>query len=98
MLTFRGRWFLVLLGFAVFTLVYIPIGIRWHTYRARAALYARQEVEHTFEAATFARAARNPGPTEDDHARAAVYRKYAEEHERAALECTRLRQLYERSW
>ena len=44
---------------SAFTLIYMAVGIRWHVYRARAGEYAQMEVEHTFEAANFARAARN---------------------------------------
>jgi hypothetical protein len=98
MLTFRVRAFVALLAFSAFTLLYISVGIRWHVYRGRASLYARQEVEHTFEAAHFARAARNPGDSPEARARADGYRKLAELHEKAARECTRLRELYEHSW
>jgi hypothetical protein len=96
--TFRVRAFLAILGFAAFTLLYISIGIRWHIYRARAGIYAQQEVEHTFEAANFARAARTSGGSEDEQAQAAQFRKLAEMHEKAARECTQLRELYEKSW
>ena len=98
MLTFRVRWFVAALAFLAFALLYVSIGIRWHVYRARASLYARQEMEHTFEAANLARAARSPGNSDDGRARAAGYRKLAEMHEKAALECTRLRELYEKCW
>jgi hypothetical protein len=98
MLTFRVRWFAALLGFSIFTLLYISIGVRWHIYRARASLYARQELEHTFEAADLARAARSLGNSDKDRATAATYRKYAEMHEKEAQECTRLRRLYEQCW
>jgi hypothetical protein len=96
MLTFRTRTFLAILAFSAFTLVYISVGIRWHTYRARASYYAREEMEHTFEAAHYARAARNSGDT--DEAQAIGYRKLAEMHERAARENSRLRELYENCW
>src|SRR3954452_1223591 len=82
MLTFRVRSFVILLGFSAFTLVYMAVGIRWHVYRARAGEYARREVEHTFEAAHFARAARNPGYSEEEQARAAEYRRLADMHEK----------------
>ncbi len=95
---FRVRAFVAILAFAGFTLLYISVGIRWHTYRARASLYARQEVEHTFEAAHYARAARVSGGSEDARAEAAGYRKLAAMHEKAARECTRLRELYENCW
>ena len=95
---FRVRVFLAILAFAMFTLLYISVGIRWHVYRARASLYARQEVEHTFEAAHFARAARTSGGSEDDQAEAAEFRRLAEMHKKAARECTQLRELYESSW
>ena len=98
MLTFRVRTFLAILAFSAFTLAYMSVGIRWHVYRARASLYARQEVEHTFEAANLARAARNPGYSADSQARAVAYRKLAEMHEKAARECAHLRELYEKFW
>src|SRR3954452_21227195 len=81
MLTFRVRTFAALLGFSAFALLYIAVGIRWHVYRARAGEYAHREVEHPFEAANFARAARNSGYSEEDQARAAEYRRYAQMHE-----------------
>jgi hypothetical protein len=96
--TFRVRVFLAILAFSAFTLVYVSVGIRWHIYRARASLYARQEVEHTFEAANFARAARTSGGSEEDQAQAAEFRKLAEMHVKAARECTQLRELYEKHW
>jgi hypothetical protein len=98
MLTFRTNLFLVLIGFMIFTLGYVSVGIRWHTYRARASLYAQQEVEHTFEAARFARVARNRGDSPESEARAIEFRKLAELHEKAALENTRLREFYESCW
>ncbi len=98
MLTFRVRTFAVILGFSAFALLYISVGIRWHSYRARAGEYARREVEHTFEAANFARAARNPGDSAEAEAKVSEYRKYAAMHEKAARECTRLREFYEGAW
>ncbi|WP_435008521.1 hypothetical protein P12x_005728 [Tundrisphaera lichenicola] len=98
MLTFRVRAFAILLAFSAFALVYISVGIRWHTYRARAGLYARQEVEHTFQAANFARAARDPGDSPETQARAREYRRLAKMHEKAARECTELREFYEACW
>jgi hypothetical protein len=95
---FRVRVFLAILAFSAFTLAYISVGIRWHTYRARASLYARQEVEHTFEAANFARAAQTSGGSAADQVQAAEFRKLAEMHEKAARECTQLRELYETRW
>jgi hypothetical protein len=95
---FRVRVFFAILAFSAFTLLYVSVGLRWHIYRARASLYARQEVEHTFEAANFARAARASGGSGDDQEQAAGYRKLAEMHEKAARECTKLRELYENSW
>ncbi len=96
--TFRVRWFVALVAFGAFALGYISVGIRWHTYRARANLYSAREVEHTFEAANFLRAARNPGYAEDAPKRAESYRKLAEMHTRAAEECAQLREIYERAW
>ncbi len=98
MLTFRVRWFAALLAFSAFTLLYISVGIRWHVYRARASLYARQEMEHTFEAADLARAARSLGNSDRERETAARYRRYAELHQKEARECTRLRRLYESCW
>src|SRR5947209_2021357 len=96
--TSRVRWFFVLLGFSAFTLLYMAVGIRWHVYRARAGEYARLETEHTFEAANYARAARNAGYSEEEQARAASYRKLAAMHEKAARECTQIREFYESCW
>ena len=98
MLTFRLRTFLAILAFSAFALTFLSVGLRWHTYRARASLYARQEVEHTFEAADFARAARTQTASEEDQAIALGYRRLAAMHEKAALECTKLRELYEGAW
>ena len=98
MLTFRVRIFLAILAYSAFALVFLSVGIRWHIYRARASLYARQEMEHTFEAANCARAARYPGASAESQARAFGYRKLAEMHEKAARECTQLRELYENCW
>jgi hypothetical protein len=98
MLSFRVRAFAILLGFSAFTLLYMAVGIRWHTYRARAGEYARREVEHTFEAADLLRAARNPGDSPEARARAAECRRFAAMHEKAARECTRLREFYEGCW
>lgn len=99
MLTIRVRTLtLAIAGFVAFTLLYVSVGIRWHTYRARASLYARQEVEHTFEAAHFARAALHPGYSAEASEKAAGYRKIAETHEKAARECARLREFYENCW
>ena len=98
MLTFRTRWFVAALAFAVFAIAYLCVGIRWHTYRARANLYSGREVEHTFEAANFARAARNPGYADDAPQKAEAYRKLADMHKKAALECARLREFYEKCW
>ena len=95
---FRVRLFVVMLGFAAFTLLFCSVGIRWHTYRARASLHALREVEHTFKAADYARAARATGETPESQAKAQRYKQLAEMHERAALENTRLRELYENSW
>jgi hypothetical protein len=97
MLTFRVR-FAILLGFSAFSLVFLCVGIRWHEYRAQAGIYARQETDHTFEAAHYARAARNPGYSPDAAAIAAEFRKLAAMHEKAALECARLREFYESCW
>jgi hypothetical protein len=96
--TFRVRLFLAILAYALFALIFISVGIRWHVYRARASLYARQEVEHTFEAANFARAARTIGPSDDEQDLAEGYRQRASMHARAARECTQLREFYEKSW
>ena len=96
--TFHVRAFLAILAFSGFSLVFLSVGIRWHTYRARASLYARQEMEHTFEAANCVMAARNVGASDDSQARALGYRRLAAMHEKAARECTQLRELYEKSW
>ncbi len=98
MLTFRVRWFAAILAFAIFALGYLSVGVRWHTHRARASAYAVREVEHTFEAANYERAARNPGYSDDAPQRADSYRRFAEMHAKAARECARLRELYEQAW
>ncbi len=98
MLTFRTNLFLALVGFLVFSLGFVSVGIRWHTYSARASLYAQQEVEHTFEAARYARAARDRGDSPEADARAREFKKLADLHEKAALENTRLRKFYESCW
>ena len=97
-LTFNFRAYAVALGFLAFALVYVAIGIRWHTYRARASLYAQQEMESTFKAADYRRAARNPGLTDDAPRRAMEYRRLADMHAKAAEECGRLKDLYEQAW
>ncbi len=98
MLTFRVRAFAAALGFLAFALVYVAVGIRWHGYRAQASYYARQEVDHSFKAGDFARAARDPGDSDDAPRRAVQYRKFASMHAKAAEECARLREFYERAW
>ena len=98
MRTFRVRTFLVIVGFAIFTLIYVSVGIRWHIYRARASYHARQEVEHTFEAFSLIRASRVVGSSPEAQTRAANYRKLAEGHEKLARECARLRIFYENCW
>jgi hypothetical protein len=95
---FRVRIFAGLLGFAAFLLVFFSVGIRWHVYRARASLYARQEVEHTFEAAHYAREAQITGSSEHEQAQAVGFRRLAQMHEKAARECTQLREFYESVW
>jgi len=97
-LTFSIRMYVALLGFLVFALLYVAIGIRWHTYRARASLYAQQEIDSTFKAAEYLRAARNPGFADDAPIRAKEYRRLADMHTKAAEECTQLRQFYEQCW
>lgn len=98
----RLRWnpwlFAGALGFLVFALLYVSIGIRWHTYRARASLYAHREMESTFRAADYKRAARNPSLNEENPARAQELRRLAEMHARAAEEAAQLRKLYEEAW
>lgn len=96
--TFSVRWFAAAVGFLIFALAYITIGWRWHMNRARAAPYARLEVESTFRAADYQRAARNPGPGEDASRRAAEFARLARMHTRAAEEAGRLRRLYEEAW
>ncbi len=98
MLPFRTHLFLILVGFLIFTLGFVSVGIRWHTHSAKASMYAKREVEHTFEAARFARAARDRGDSAETEARAKEYRRMAELHERAALENSRLRSFYESCW
>jgi hypothetical protein len=98
MLTFHTRAFVAIVAFSAFALAYISVGLRWHTYRARASFYARQEMEHTFEAAHYARAARDRGGSDKSQAQAIGYRKLAEMHQKAARENARLRELYENCW
>ena len=85
-------------GFLVFALVYVTLGIRWHTHRARAAVYAQQEMEATFRAADYKRAARTIGRTEADLARAIEYRRLAEMCTRAAEEAAAICKQYEEAW
>ncbi len=98
MLTSRTRVFLGILAFAACTLVGVSVGFRWHVYRAYASKYARQEVEHTFDAAHFLRAASNPGYAPDAPEKALSYRRQADMHAKAAREAAQLREFYERSW
>jgi hypothetical protein len=98
MLPFRTNVFLALIGLLVFTVLYVSIGIRWHTYRARASVHAQQEVEHTFEAARYARAARDRGDSPESEARARQCQKLADLHQKAAQENTKLREFYEKCW
>ena len=97
-LTFNFRLYGALLGFLVFALLYVAIGIRWHTYRARASHYAEREMESTFKAAEYLRAARNPGFGDDAPRKAKEYRRLADMHTRAARECSELRAFYEQCW
>jgi len=97
-LTFSMRTYAAALGFLAFALIYVAVGIRWHTYRARASLYAQQEMESTFKAADYRRAARNPGLSDDAPRRAVEYRRLADMHAKAAEECGRLKDLYEQAW
>ena len=97
-LTFHFRTYVALLGFLAFALVYMSVGMRWHFYRAQAGIYAQQELESTFKAAEYLRAARNPGFTADAPIRAKEYRRLADMHSKVAEEATRLREFYERSW
>lgn len=94
----RPGFFFLVLGLAAFTAIYIAVGIRWHTYRARAALYAQREVQHTFDAEHYRRAALQPAPDDESRNKVLRYRQIAEKHERAAQECGRLRELYESIW
>ena len=96
--TFNFWLYGALLGFLAFGLVYVTIGIRWHTYRARAADYARRELEATMQADAYRRAARNPGSTDADRLRAAEYRRLHRMYARVAEECTQLREVYEKAW
>ena len=97
-LPFRTHLFLALVGFMAFTLVFVSVGIRWHTYAATAAMYAREEMEHTFEAADYARAAQDRGDTPESEARALECRRLARYHQQLAAKNAKLRELYQRSW
>ena len=96
--TFSLRFFAAALGFLAFALVYVTLGLRWHTNRAQASLYAQQEIESTFKAAEYKRAALNPGHSDDSPRRAVEYRRLAEMHAKAADECRRLKELHEQAW
>lgn len=98
LLTFNLRLYAALLGFLAFGLFYVAIGIRWHTYRAQAAHYARREMEATLQADAYLRASRSPGASEDAARKAAEYRRLHKMFARAAAECTELREFYERAW
>ena len=97
-LTFRLRTYVALLGFLAFALLYVSLGIRWHTYRAHAAVHAQREMESTFKAAEYLRAARNPGFAADAPIRVREYRRLADMHTKAAEEATQLRKFYEEAW
>ena len=97
-LTFSLRGFALAIGFLVFALLYVSVGIRWHTYRARASLHAQREMESTFKAADYRRAAINPGTTEDAALRAREYRRLAAMHDRVADESRAIKEFYERAW
>ena len=97
-LTFNFRLYAALLGFLIFGLFYVAIGIRWHTYRAQAWHYAQREMEATLQADAYLRAARNPGAAEDAPRRAAEYRRLYKMYARVAEECTQRREFYERAW
>ena len=97
-LTFNLRMYVALLGFLAFALLYVAVGIRWHTYRARASLYAQQEMKATFQADAYLRLARNPGFTADAPQKAVEYRRLHKMYAKVAAECTRLRELYEQAW
>ena len=95
---FSVRAFTVAVGLLIFALAYITIGLRWHINRARAAPHAQREMQSTFLAADYERAARNAGRGEDAPHRAAEFARMARMHARAAEEAGRLRRLYEEAW
>ena len=97
-LTFSLRGFACALGFLAFALLYVAIGIRWHTSRARASLHAQQEMESTFKAADYRRAAMSPGTAADAPHRVLEYRRLAAMHDKVANEARQLKELYERAW
>lgn len=97
-LTFSLRGFALGLGFLVFALLYVAIGIRWHTYRAQASLHAQREMESTFKAADYRRAAMNPGTAPDAPRRAQEYRRLAAMHDKVADESRRLKEFAEQAW
>ena len=90
--------FVAAVAFLVFALGYVSVGLRWHNNRARAATYAQQEMNATFRAADYQRAARNPGRSEDAPVRAAEYRRLARMFSKVAEESGQLRKLYEEAW
>ena len=98
MLTFHIRGFMILVAFCAVVLAGVTVGIRWTFYRVEGAMYARQETEHTFEAASFRRAARQAQADPDRVDKVDALRRLAREHDKAARECARLREHYETCW
>ena len=96
---FRVRAFLAILAFAIFTLLYISVGIRARLPGPSVALRPSRRSSIPSRRPT---SLEPPGPqadrSPDSEPGAAEFRRLAEMHEKAARECTQLRKLYENSW
>ncbi|WP_435018328.1 hypothetical protein TA3x_000292 [Tundrisphaera sp. TA3] len=98
MLTFHIRSFMILIAFCAVVLAGATVGMRWAFNRAEGAMYAQREMEHTFEAANFRHAARQAQADPNGVGKIAGFKQLARQHEKAARECARLRELYESRW
>lgn len=98
MLTFHVRSFMILVLFCAVVLGGVTVMMRWVFLRAEGAIYARQETEHAFEAASFRRAARQAQADPARVGQVAQLKQYARQHDALARDCARLREYYENHW
>lgn len=96
--TFHLRSFMILIGFCAVVLAGTTVMMRWVFLRAEGAIYARQETEHAFEAASFRRAARQAQADPDMLDRVAEFKRLARRHDEQARKCAQLREYYETHW